>query len=60
MFDLHRYYQDELLKILTSESLFVKLQLKVPRSRWQRIKVWVRWRTIGTFRDWLHRDCDLD
>ena len=32
---------------------------KIPdtRSNWKKIRDWIHWRTIGRFKNWLHRDC---
>ncbi len=57
---LTKYWVDR-LKGQLYKNLFVEalLYYRVPdtRSRWKKFKDRLRYRTIGRFREWLHRDC---
>ena len=49
------YYQERLMKMLT-EPLILGSRSDT-RSRFRKVMDRIRYRTIGRFREWLHRDC---
>ena len=55
---LMRYYRKQIIDTLTQESVFIRL-FPIPdtRTRWQKLKDRMYWRTIRRFKEWLHRDC---
>ncbi len=58
--DIAEFYRELLVRRLTQPlRLEIVADYRVPdtRSRFQKAVDWAKWKTVGRFRAWLHRDC---
>jgi len=54
---VHEYYRRKLMENLMSPLEWIPPRSPDTRSRFRKLIDRVRYRTVGRFRDWLHRDC---